>query len=289
MQVNKKRQLSLAIRWIREAVRKGKGQPTHKQEDLGAQADRNGSLSLRGEYGADETQGPGSYQEACHPAYPRQEEGFGQELAQQPVPASSEGGPHGDLGPAVRPPGKEKVRDVCTGDEEDDARDGDEENEGGPGLGMEAALPSRSGLQGDLLRQEPLHGLIAHAGLQGRVHLGIDAPVEGIELGPGLFQGHVGAEPPEEIDPVSPAVLQEGPTGHHQFSHRDGNVYVGPRSEGCSREAFGGDSQNGQGLAVDDDGAVQHGRIGSQMVLPVVMAENRYKMASGCPVVGLME
>ena len=29
MQVNSKRQLSLAIRWIRDAVRKGKGQPTH--------------------------------------------------------------------------------------------------------------------------------------------------------------------------------------------------------------------------------------------------------------------
>jgi small subunit ribosomal protein S7 len=31
MQVNKKRQLSLAIRWIRDAVRSGKGQPTHKR------------------------------------------------------------------------------------------------------------------------------------------------------------------------------------------------------------------------------------------------------------------
>jgi len=29
MQVNSKRQLSLAIRWIRDAVRSGKGQPTH--------------------------------------------------------------------------------------------------------------------------------------------------------------------------------------------------------------------------------------------------------------------
>jgi len=29
MQVNSKRQLSLAIRWIRDAVRAGKGQPTH--------------------------------------------------------------------------------------------------------------------------------------------------------------------------------------------------------------------------------------------------------------------
>ena len=29
MQVNSKRQLSLAIRWIRDAVRNGKGQPTH--------------------------------------------------------------------------------------------------------------------------------------------------------------------------------------------------------------------------------------------------------------------
>ena len=29
MQVNNKRQLSLAIRWIRQAVRAGKGQPTH--------------------------------------------------------------------------------------------------------------------------------------------------------------------------------------------------------------------------------------------------------------------
>ncbi len=29
MQVNRKRQLSLAIRWLRDAVRSGKGQPTH--------------------------------------------------------------------------------------------------------------------------------------------------------------------------------------------------------------------------------------------------------------------
>ena len=29
VQVNRKRQLSLAIRWIRDAVRAGKGQPTH--------------------------------------------------------------------------------------------------------------------------------------------------------------------------------------------------------------------------------------------------------------------
>ena len=29
MQVNNKRQLSLAVRWIRDAVRSGKGQPTH--------------------------------------------------------------------------------------------------------------------------------------------------------------------------------------------------------------------------------------------------------------------
>jgi small subunit ribosomal protein S7 len=29
MPVNSKRQLSLAIRWVRDAVRKGKGRPTH--------------------------------------------------------------------------------------------------------------------------------------------------------------------------------------------------------------------------------------------------------------------
>jgi small subunit ribosomal protein S7 len=31
MQVSKKRQLSLAIRWLRDAVRAGKGQPTHRR------------------------------------------------------------------------------------------------------------------------------------------------------------------------------------------------------------------------------------------------------------------
>lgn len=50
MQVNKKRQLSLAIRWIRDAVRSGSGQPVHQRlanELMAAYRREGGAMSTR--------------------------------------------------------------------------------------------------------------------------------------------------------------------------------------------------------------------------------------------------
>ncbi len=141
---------------------------------------------------------------------------------------------------------------------------------------MHRALTSESGRKGEFLGAEAFHRGFAHAALEICLDAIDQVRVDEIELCTSLLEGCSVLEPPEQIGPVGSAIAEllfvepAQQHGAHRHRHED----VRRRAQRRAAEAGGRHTDYGQRLAVDDDVAVQHLGVGTQLVLPVLVREH---------------
>ena len=197
----------------------------------------------------------------------------------------SQGSPHRHLDLTLRAPGEQQVRHVGARDEEHQARDGKQERQGGAGLLVKRALSPIPLLQFHPLGAKRLQRLLAHPLLEGCLHLVDDAGVHRVDAGVHLGHGGVRGPSPEQVDPVRPAVVVPHPGGVQNLPHGDGQVHVGAVPQRRPVESRRCHSHHGERLAVDHQRPVQDTRIRAQLVLPVVVVQDRHEVLADILVV----
>ena len=192
---------------------------------------------LDGHVGADRAHegggGPDGQEQAESTAHRRQDEGLGEELAQDPPASAADGDADGDLLAPSLAPGQEHVGQVQARDEEHDPRHGEEQDRGGPKLRVVVRLRAhghaRHGMEG-----EGLVLVLARVGL-------LEALGQGGEAVFGEGRGHPGLEAPHEhqrvVGPVGEmarALLVE--LHHRRLVEAQGEPQLGRNEGGRARE-----------------------------------------------------
>ena len=233
-----------------------------------------------------EAEGPVGQDQRHRPREEREQARLGQELRQEMAPRGAQRQPHRHLpGPGGRA-GELQVRDVGAGDEEDGAGDAEQEQQGHVlDPAAHPALPEAAGrdLKGPLaeLRQR----LRAHRGLQRRLDVGEDAPVQRFEGRAGLVDGHAGREAGEEVGRVGAPVLETaGAARREQAAHGDRHEEVARHVDGRAAEPRRPHPDDGQGRAVHDEHVAYRAGRSAELGLPEVVAQDDDGMAADGPV-----
>ena len=138
----------------------------------------------------------------------------------------------------------------------------------------------RARLDRDLLDAELRHRLYAHVLLQRDFDVVHDRRVERVELAPRLFDRRARPEPPEQVQPVARAIVEPLPARDHQPTHRHRDEHERSRAERCPVEILRCNTNDGHRLTIDHDLVADHGRIRTEVALPVRVAQHGDKIRS---------
>jgi hypothetical protein len=139
---------------------------------------------------------------------------------------------------------------------------------------MYRALAARTFHDAELLRAKALERLGADALLQLRLDVVDDRLVERVHLPARVLDGHARLEPREGVDPVAVTPLPGGKARLQHGAHGDRHIDLRQIAERRPVEPFRGDADDRERDAIDDDRLTNDRRIGTQLRLPVRVAED---------------
>ena len=173
--------------------------------------------------------------------------------------------------------------------QEHDAGDDQQQNEGGPCLPVDLALPAGPRRQRDLFGPETFQRRSAHALLEGRFDLVEDGRVGGVYLGARPFDRDARLQPGEEIGPVAAPVFEATVSRIHESPHGNRHEYVRFRAERGPVETPRGHPHDRHRMSIDDDRLVEYSRIGAEAIRPIVVAQHRHEILADGLVVPRIE
>ncbi len=170
---------------------------------------------------------------------------------------------------------------------EHDAGDAQEEEERRARLLVHRALPALTRLDLELLGAEACERRLAHPVLKWSLHVLDDAVVERVGLLPGPLDRHARLQAREDIRPVALAVVELAVEPRlHGRAHGERHEHVRLGAHGRATEALGSHADHGHRVPVHDHRAVEHVRVGPEVVLPVLVGEHDHRMLPDVLVVG---
>ena len=257
-----------------EEQARAEGEPGGKKQRRGVDGRGKARGRVVGQNRGDEVERPAGDEHAGRAAEQREQARLDKQLRDELQPARPEREPDGHLVGAPGGAREEQVGDVGARDDQHERGHAEEEQQRRSGFAVDRALPAPAFLHLDALGLEPGHRLVAHALLERSLHVVHDLPVRHVDRCLRLIERDAWLQARESVDPVGASIVEVLKPRLQDAAQGDGHEYLRRCAERRAGEVARRHADDRERLAVDDDGVVEHVRIGAEPRLPPRVAEH---------------